>query len=134
MRFVLVGGFNTLLGYGLFVVLQLGFGKNVHWGYLLSLYLSWAIASIVAFVLHRRFTFRISGRGHLVRDFLRFEAVNAVSLAANTILLPLLVELGHLVPIFAQALIVVVTTIVSYVGHKFFSFRRSKRAEPDSAE
>jgi putative flippase GtrA len=131
-RFLLVGGVNTVVGYGLFVVFELSIGKHIAVGYLVSLYLSWALASILAFFLHRRFTFRIAGRQHLVRDFFRFVGVSLVALAVNSVALPLLVEVAHLVPIFAQALIVVVTTTISYLGHKFFSFRRAPRVDENA--
>ena len=90
--------------------------------YLGSLYASDAVATTLAFVLHRRFTFR--ARGSVALDYLRFQIVYAIALAINSILLPLLVELVGLEPIAAQACIVILTTILSYVGHKFFSFRR----------
>jgi len=120
IRFLLVGGINTLVGYGLFVLFQLTLGHVI--GYLGSLYASYAVATTLAFVLHRRFTFR--ARGSVALDYLRFQIVYVVALAVNTILLPVLVELVGLEPIVAQACIVVLTTILSYVGHKFFSFRR----------
>lgn len=122
VRFVIVGGFNTVVGYGIFVLVQLTIGK--HTSYLLSLYVATFLGTIVAFVGHRRFTFRLAGRHRLVADFFRFASVNIVALVINTIALPLLVEFGGLNPLLAQALIVTITTLVSYVGHKFFSFRR----------
>jgi len=128
VRFVIVGGINTVLGYGLFVLFQLTVGDTI--GYLGSLYASYVVAILVAFVLHRRFTFRVSGTGNVVIDFLRFASVHVVALVINTIALPLLVEYAHLDPLVAQALIVVVTTLVSYFGHKLFSFRRSSPTEP----
>lgn len=124
VRFVLVGGFNTVVGYGIFVLVQLTIGK--HTSYLLSLYIATIVGTIVAFLSHRRFTFRISGRGKIFIDFFRFAGVNVIALGINTIALPVLVEIGGLNPLVAQALIVIVTTVVSYVGHKFFSFRRRK--------
>lgn len=125
VRFVIVGGFNTVVGYGIFVLVQLTIGK--HTSYLLSLYVATFLGTIIAFLGHRRYTFRITGRRNLMVDFLRFAAVNVVALVMNTIALPLLVELGRLNPLLAQALIVLVTTVVSYIGHKFFSFRRRKK-------
>lgn len=122
-RFLLVGGVNTVVGYALFVAFELLFGQ-----YLLSLYLSYAVAVPLAFFLHRRFTFRVSGT--VVADFTRFVGVYLVSLAVNTVVLPALVELLHLPPLVAQAVSVVVTTVISYVGHKWFSFRRARPAEP----
>jgi putative flippase GtrA len=117
VRFLLVGGVNTLVGYGFFA-LFLTFA-----GYLVSLYLSYAVAVSVAFVLHRRFTFRVSG--NVVVDFVRFVGVYVISLAVNTVVLPLLVEVAGLHPLGAQAIALLITTLISYVGHKWFSFRRS---------
>ncbi len=122
VRFVIVGGFNTVLGYALFVTFELLVGRYI--GYLVSLYASYAISTVVAFVLHRRFTYRVRGSASLALDFVRFSSVYLVSLGINTIALPLLVELAHVPVIVAQAVIVVVTTLVSYFGHKLFSFRR----------
>ncbi|MCU1524519.1 MAG: polysaccharide biosynthesis protein GtrA [Microbacteriaceae bacterium] len=128
VRFLLVGGINTVVGYLLFAVFQLTLGHII--GYLGSLYLSYAIATLVAFYLHRRFTFRAAKTGQLGIDFLRFQSVYVVSLAVNTILLPVLVEWGGWRPLVAQLVIVVVTTIISYVGHKWFSFRRPSVGKP----
>jgi len=127
-RFVAVGGVNTVLAYGLFVLFEFTLGGR----YLLSLGLSYLFATLVAFVLHRRFTFAVSGRAGIVADFLRFESVYVVMLAANAALLPLLVEAAGWPSLLAQAAIVVLTTLVSYLGHKFFTFRRPRHPDPDA--
>jgi putative flippase GtrA len=125
VRFVLVGGFNTVFGYALFVVFELTLGHFT--SYLISLYASYFIAIIVAFFLHRHFTYRVTGTGNVMLDFFRFAGVYVVALLINTVALPLLVEVAHVPVLLAQALVVVVTTLVSYFGHKFFSFRRGAR-------
>lgn len=128
-RFVVVGGLNTVLAYGLFVLFEVTLGGR----YLLSLGLSYLLATLVAFALHRRVTFAVSGRAGIVADFLRFESVYVVMLAANAVLLPLLVEGAGLSSLPSQAAIVVLTTVMSYLGHKFFSFRRPPRPGSDTA-
>jgi len=125
VRFLVVGGTNTVVGYGLFLLFDFVFGDVI--GYIGSLYLSYVLAVVIAFVLHRRFTFRIVGSHNLIVDFARFASVYIVSLAINTVALPLLVEFAGLTPAVAQAIVVVVTTLISYVGHKWFSFRRSTK-------
>ena len=131
VRFLVVGGINTAFGYAVFAALYLAAGQQI--GYLGSLYVSYVVGVSLAFVLHRRVTFRAHETGgNPVLDFLRFASVYVVSLAVNTIGLPLLVELGHLPALLAQAIMVVVTTTISYVGHKYFSFRRGG-AEPQTA-
>jgi len=128
VRFLIVGGINTVVGYALFVAFELTLGGYI--GYLGSLYASYVLATGLAFVLHRRFTFRVNGTGNVLLDFLRFASVYVVSLAINTVALPILIELAGMNSLAAQAIIVVVTTLVSYFGHKLFSFRRA--AEPRS--
>jgi putative flippase GtrA len=127
IRFLLVGGVNTIVGYLLFALFEVTIGRVV--GYLVSLYLSYAIAVLLAFVLHRRFTFRVAGTGNVLVDLARFAGVYVVALAVNTVALPALVELARLPPLLAQAIVVVFTTVLSYVGHKLFSFRRRPRTE-----
>ena len=73
-------------------------------------------------VLYRRFVFPV--KGNVFRDLIKFVSVYIVSIAANVLALPLLVEVAGLNPLLAQAIILVVTTVLSYVGHKYFSFRR----------
>jgi len=120
VRFLIIGGVNTVVGYGLFVMVQAVVG--VHISYFGSLLLAHVGASLLAFTLYRRWVFRVEG--HVTRDFLRFQLVYIVPLLANFLALPLLVELVGLNVYLAQALIVLVSSVVSYLGHKFFSFRR----------
>jgi putative flippase GtrA len=78
---------------------------------------------LVAFVLYRYAVFRV--RGHVLSDLWRFATVYLSSLAVNLVLLPVLVEFAHLPVLLAQALIVFVTAVMNWLGHKHFSFRRS---------
>ncbi|MFS0852499.1 GtrA family protein [Microbacterium sp. 179-I 3D4 NHS] len=128
VRFLAVGGVNTVLGYAIYAVLAQWVFAHVPLGYLLALIISYAIAICVAFVLYRRFVFVV--KGNVLVDFVRFVGVYAVSILANAAALPVLVELLHLHPLVAQAIVLVVTTLISFVGHKHFSFRRRKPAAP----
>ncbi len=59
----------------------------------------------------------------MLRDFVRFWSVYLTTLGINAVALPVLVELG--VPrIQAQAIIIVFTSLLSYFGHRHFTFRR----------
>lgn len=122
-RFLVVGGINTVVGYLLFLAFEQLFSGN----YLASIVASYAIATLIAFVLHRRFTFGVTQRQGIVIDFLRFESVYVVMLAINAGLLVLLVGWWSWPSWIAQAVIVVLTTVGSYVGHKLFSFRGRER-------
>ena len=123
VRFLAVGATNTVVGYLVFSAFTLWVFADVHLGYLLSLALSYVIGITLAFVLYRRFVFPV--HGHLLRDFARFVSVYLVAIGINAAALPLLVEVAQVPPLLAQLMILVVTTLLSFFGHKKFSFRRS---------
>jgi putative flippase GtrA len=132
VRFLLVGGFNTVFAFVLFAALEATAGRaldragNPVAGSLVPLLGSYAVAILVAFALYRRLVYRV--HGHVLRDLGRFVSVYVVSITLNAVLLPLLVAVG--VPrLGAQALLVVLITVVSYVGHGRFSFRRASPGE-----
>ena len=131
VAFLIVGAVNTAVGFGWFVLFELTIGRLLgQFGYLATLACAHVASVLCAFVLYRRFVFRV--RGHVIRDLLRFELVYLVSLGINFVLLPVLVQFAHIPPIPAQALIVFVTTLVSWFGHRGFSFRRSAHEKDDA--
>jgi putative flippase GtrA len=119
-RFLAVGGFNTVFGYVNFVWMQALFGKNI--GYMWSYLASYALGFAIAFLLHRRVVFRV--RGHVLKDLARFQGVYLVPLAVNLVGLPLLASGLKMNVYLAQAIVVLFNALVSYFGHKYFSFRR----------
>jgi putative flippase GtrA len=127
VAFLVVGGINTVVGFGIFVACSESVGHFVDHqfgklaGSLVTVGISHVLAVLFAFVMHRRFVFRV--RGHVLRDFVRFESVYLTGLGINAVALPVLVELG-LSRIPAQAIIVAATTLLTYFGHRHFSFRR----------
>jgi putative flippase GtrA len=136
VAFLVVGAINTVFGFGIFVACSVTIGHFVDGrfgkvaGSLVTLGISHVLGVLFAFVMQRRFVFRV--RGHLLRDLLRFESVYLTALGINAIALPLLVEWG-IHRITAQAIIVASTTLLSYFGHRHFSFRRSTAESQDEA-
>ena len=122
VAFLFVGVINTVVGFVWFALFDITVGRL--WGYMVTLLFAHVASVLCAFVLYRRLVFRV--RGHVWTDLIRFETVYLVSLGINAVLLPLLVEFAHLEPIVAQALIVFVTTLVSYFGHSRVSLRRKE--------
>lgn len=121
---MIVGAFNTVLGYVMFVFFEKLFGARFgQFGYMVSLVCSYAVAIFVAFLLHRYLVFRV--RGHFWLDLARFVVVNLLGLGINSVALPLVVELTKANPIYAQAGVALFTALASYAGHKYFSFRRA---------
>jgi putative flippase GtrA len=124
VAFLMVGAANTLIGLIWFFIFDITVGRAIgEYGYFVTLICAYVASILCAFLLYRRFVFRV--RGHFFRDLARFSLVYLTSLGISLVLLPLLVEFGHLIPIVAQTLIVAVTTTVSWFGHRFVSFRRT---------
>jgi len=118
--FLIVGAVNTLFGYLCFATFLAILGQRY---YVVALICAYVIAVLFAFVLYRFMVFRV--RGHVLSDLWRFSTVYLSSLAVNLVLLPVLVEFADLPVLLAQALIVVVTSVMTWLGHKHYSFRRT---------
>ena len=121
VAFLVVGGINTVFGYLCFAVFLVTVGQRSH--YLAALACAHVVSVLFAFVLYRFVVFRV--RGHVLADLWRFETVYLAALAVNFVLLPVLL---------AQALIVSVTSLMSWMGHKHYSFRRSSSLEESPEE
>jgi putative flippase GtrA len=127
VAFLVVGVINTVVGFGIFVACSLSVGHLVEHRFgkvsasLVTLGIAHVLAILFAFAMHRRFVFRV--RGQVLRDLVRFWSVYLTALGINLVVLPVLVELG-LHRVAAQAIIIAASTLLSYFGHRHFSFRR----------
>lgn len=122
VSFLLVGGINTLIGFGIYTLLTVWVFHDLKFGYLISLVISYAVGITVGYFLYRRFVYKVNGK--IFSDFVKFTSVYLFSITLNLILLPAFVQLTPIGPVLAQAMVLVITTLVSYFGHGYFSFRR----------
>ncbi|GAB7141802.1 GtrA family protein [Mycobacterium riyadhense] len=122
IAFLIVGGMNTAFG-GFWFILFLWLFPRGPVGYMSALMCAHIGAVLCAFVLYRRFVFRVTG--HVLRDLCRFELVNLSTLAFNFAVLPVLVELFGWPVLVSQFAIAGVTVVYSWFAHRGFSFRRS---------
>jgi putative flippase GtrA len=122
VAFLIVGGMNTVIGAGWFVLFLWLFPRGAV-GYLGALGCAHIAAVLCAFVLYRRFVFRVTGR--VLGDLARFELVNLSTLGFNFAMLPVLVEVLGWPVLPSQFAIAGVTVVYSWFAHRGFSFRRS---------
>lgn len=123
LRFLVVGAWNTAFGYGLFAGLYLLFGKDIH--YLVILLLAHAVSVLNAFLGHRYLVFR--SQGPILREFLRFNLSYVGALVLGLVGMPFLIEACGLLPLQAQAILLVISLVYSYLAHKYYSFRAASR-------
>ena len=136
VRYIVVGGFNTVFGYGLFALLTWSFKGLGSFSYMYAAVLANAIAISVAFLGYKWFVFRT--RGNYLIEWIRCFGVYGTSALIGLVGLPILVPiLRHLLrtpeqaPYIAGALLTIVSVVFSFFGHKNFSFRK-KQIEEDA--
>jgi len=134
VRYLLVGGFNTLFGYGLFAALNWSFRGLGSYSYMYAAVPANVIAISVAFLGYKWFVFRT--RGNYLIEYIRCFGVYGssalISLAGLPILVPILRRNLHnpeAAPYIAAAILLVVTVVFSFFGHKNVSFRQNGAAE-----
>lgn len=126
--FVVVGGWNTLFGYGVWATLQLLIGGQVH--YLVVVALAWPIAVLNAYLGYRTFVF--NSEAPILQELPRFSAVYLATLLVNLALLPIALAAIPLNIYVIQALFTTAVVVASYLGHRYFSFGRGRHpGDPD---
>jgi putative flippase GtrA len=142
-RYLLVGLWNTVFGYVCFAGFTALLEKAVPQSYLAGSLLANLVSITVAFLGYKWFVFRT--KGNYLREWLRCLGVYSGSIALGLALLPLMVvairrNFGYQkeAPYIAGALLTCITVIMSFFGHKHFSFRpyqleRLKGETPESA-
>ena len=132
VRFVLVGLWNTIFGYLVFVGLDYLFNlffSPRYVAYMSAAVLANIIAILNAYIFHKFVTFRSPLRGlAMIPEFVRFFSMYLFSFFLGLVLLPVSVQLFHLDPKIAGALLIPITTIISYLGHSRLSFRQDNQA------
>lgn len=127
VAFLLVGGANTAFSTGLFIVLALTFEQAPSF---VLLSISWLVSLLAVFFVYRKLVFRVSG--HFWLDLGRFALVNLTSLVVNVSLLSLFADILDFPRIPTQLTITALSVVISYFGHRYFSFRRKDANAPHS--
>lgn len=122
VRFLLVGGVNTLVGYLLFVFLA-QFSYSDAFTVLLA-YLTHFAVTPLAFFLYRKFVF--SHTGPVGRAFLKFQLGYVVPLVLNGPLLFMALKIFQGNAAVAQALVLCVLAIVSFTVNRYFVFAKNR--------
>ena len=121
-RFCAVGASGYVVNLAVYLLLL----KGLELHYLLAATGSFLVAVTNNYTWNRLWTFR-GQRGHLAYQGMRFLVVSTAALAANLLVLHLLVDQAGLGKVLAQAIAIVLVTPLNFVGNKLWSFGRSSR-------
>jgi putative flippase GtrA len=116
-KFCVVGGVGYLINLAVYDALL---HAGVH--YLVAATCSFLVAVTSNYTWNRLWTFR-DQRGHVGIQGMRFLAVSVAALGANLVVLHLLISVGGVGKLPAQAIAIVAVTPLNFVGNKLWSFR-----------
>ena len=118
IRFLLVGGFNTMIGYALFVILYFLLQNYFH--YSLILWIQFMIAVNISYLTMKFFVFRTKKnyKSEYPKTILTYIGVYFI----NLLLLAFLQQIVESV-YFAQLIAVGAVVIITYMMHKYVNYR-----------
>ena len=127
LRFLLVGGVNTALDFGLLLILtSLGLDK------IIANYIATGVAFVFSFVFNKNYTFRVKG-GDTKRQLAMFALVTLTGLwvlqpivivVADTVLQPL-IDNQPIILIISKLLATTVSLVWNYVFYSRLVFRKA---------
>lgn len=127
-RYVIVGFWNTAFGYGMFVALTWLLEGRFPASYLAASLLASVFSVTMSFLTYKLLVFKT--RGDYLGEWLRCVGVYSSGIVMSLVLLPVLVALLRLLitdprpaPYVAGALLTGMQVVLSFVGHKRFTFR-----------
>lgn len=119
LRFLIVGGWNFLFGYGSFAGLYWLFSGS--WPDWVISVVATVLGITMSYVTHRYITYR--SRGCWWREYLRFYVVYGAQSLLNIGLIVLFVTHLKFNAYVVQLIITLLLTFASYWAHKLYSFR-----------
>jgi putative flippase GtrA len=119
VRYVFAGGLGAVVYYGLFAAGWLGLSHRVP--YLLVSVLASTLTAIITYPVYRCVVFRTGGP--VIAGFLRFYVVCVWALLFAVGGLWFLVEVAGLVPLVAQAIVIVLGPLINYQAGRRWAFR-----------
>lgn len=117
-KFVCVGLLNTFIGYGAFFILS--FFLN----YIVALVVAHFIGVTNSYLWNKYWTFQV--KKFRSAELIKFNIVYLVALGANMLILYIAVERLAVDPRLGQLFVLPLVTLLSYFGHKYWSFQGAK--------
>lgn len=124
IQFGLVGGLGFLINLAVFALCE----RVISMPYLVAYGIAWLVAVTNNFILNRRFTFNEHAKSSQMHfQAMRFFVVSVIAAAVGAGLLALMVEVGGFPKVPAEAIAVLASTPLNFLGNKLWSFRPDGR-------
>jgi putative flippase GtrA len=120
LRFLMVGGLNTVFGLGIFPLLMWVL-RPFHLFYMIPLVMSYPLGIVFSYATNKFITFRT--KKNYVAEFGKFSTFYIINFLVNLAVLPICVEWFHLPPIPSQFTFALLGVMLSYLWHSRITFR-----------
>jgi putative flippase GtrA len=117
VRFIIIGTFNTLISYLTYYL----FYSILNYNYLLSLVLAYIIGVLNSYIWNSKWTFQKNKL--CCKRLSKFVLVYISTFIINLLVLVPTVEFLKFNALLSQGFALIVATIVSFLGHKHWSFK-----------
>lgn len=122
IRFLLVGGYNTVVSYVLYMFLV-----YVEMEPQVALFLSFIISSVNSYLTQKFFVFLT--RGDYIKEYIKCLSTWIGGYVFNAILLFVFLDVCGINAYIAQLICLIILTLYSYCFLKYFAFRTKKQKE-----
>ncbi len=121
-KFGFVGVLNTIIGYGSFILFL------NYTNYIVALIISHLIGVTHSFVWNKYWIFKSTGIGigAGLYEFAKFNSIYAGVFLVNAVVLIISVNILNADPRISQLIALPIITIISFTGHKYWSFGKGK--------
>ena len=119
LRYLIAGGWNTVFGYSLGVILFILLTDSVHTAFIA--FICNLISMAMSFITYKVFVFRT--KGNWIKEYFKACIVYGNVAIISIVVIWVLVDLVGLNIWISQALTIFVTVVISYFGHKKFTFK-----------
>ena len=119
IRFLLVGVLNTIFGYGIYALLVY-FNVNIY----IANVISTVLGELHSYLWNRFYTFKSKDKA--TKEILRFITVYLISFGISNLILFVFVTKMGINKYLGGLFNLICTTLISWFGHKYFSFKGDK--------
>ena len=133
LRYLLVGGFNTVFAYSILAILiwtyeKINISNNLNLNEEiianLALFTQYVLCFNVSFITMKYYVFQ--SKGNWRAEFVKAWSVYIFLYLINAPIMTFLMVTMNLHALVAQAIYLIFSTIITYILHKYYSFRKKE--------
>ena len=117
VKFSIVGSFNTIIDFTVYLGLTRIFGLY----FLVANIVSGLVAMTFSFFVNKHYTFR-NGSNQIVRQYTKFAVINIIGFGLNNTLVFTFVEVVHLYDVYAKISAIAIVLFWNFFAQKYWAF------------